>query len=159
MPLILVACLTKPTSILSEWMVTTHVSRALNLEFDRESFSNKLHITSKDNWFFRLKLIPVGLSFWFTWLYIFIPNISLSSTLRNVCSMRSFTMATKFAAGLLLYEGGIKRTVSCLPTAFYRLCSLVFASKISNLRTMISLYIKIHNSFRLITSYHLYHLP
>jgi len=45
LPLLVIACLPKPTGILTECTVTTNVSRALNLEFDWETFSNTLHIT------------------------------------------------------------------------------------------------------------------
>ena len=66
LPLLLIARLGNPTGILTERTDTTNMSRALNLEFDWETFSKTLHITSPDNWSFRLKLIPMGLSFWFT---------------------------------------------------------------------------------------------
>jgi len=118
-PMLLIAWLPKPTGILTECTVNTNVSKALNLEFYCDTLSKTLHITSPDNWYFRLTLIPIGLSFWFTWFFIVIPSISLSSTSRNVCSKRSFTLARKCATGLLLSEGGIKRTISCLPTALY----------------------------------------
>jgi len=104
---------------LTECTVKTIVSRALNLEFDWETFSNTKYITSADNWSFRLKLIPIGLSFWFTSFWIVIPTISLSSTSRNTCLNRSFTLARKCATESLLSEGGIKRTVS----AFLQHCT------------------------------------
>jgi len=40
---------TETVGILTECTVTTNVSRALNLEFDWETFSKTLHIMSADN--------------------------------------------------------------------------------------------------------------
>jgi len=54
---------TKPTGNLTEWRVKTNVFKTLNLEFDREIFSNSLHITSPDKRSFLLKLIPMGYGF------------------------------------------------------------------------------------------------
>jgi len=48
LPMFLIARLPKPTGILTECTVTTNVSRALNLEFDCETLSKTLHITSPD---------------------------------------------------------------------------------------------------------------
>ena len=137
LPLHLIACLQKPKDILTEWTVKTNVSRALNLEFYCETLSKTLHITSPENFSFSLKLIPIGLSFWFNWIWIVISTISVSSTSRNACLKKSFTLARKCATGLLLSEGGIKRTASCLPTALYRLYSLVILWSTSNLRAKI----------------------
>jgi len=54
----------------------------------------------------------------------------------KACSNGSFTLARKCDTGSLASEGGFKRTVSCLISGMNRLCSLVFASTISNLRAM-----------------------
>ena len=64
LPMVLI--LPIPTGILTECTFTIRGTKAINLELDYDTFSNTLHITSPDNSSFLLKLIPIGLSFWFT---------------------------------------------------------------------------------------------
>jgi len=146
LPLLFIALYAKLTAILTEITFMTSVSRAMNLEFDWDTLSKTLHMTSPDSWSFRLKLIPTGLSLWFTWFRIVMPTMSPSPASCNTCPNRSFTLPIKCVTGSLLSEGVIKRALICLPTAFYRLYSLVFLSSMSNLRAMfsLSLYKKIH---------------
>jgi len=84
---------------------------------------------------FLLQLIPMGL-LWFTWFWMVIPTISLSLTFCKAYSEKSFTLARKCPTVSPLSEGGNNRTVSCVPTALYRLLCLLIVSSISNLRAM-----------------------
>jgi len=89
--------------------------------------------------------------------------MSPSPTSRNTCPNRSFTLARKCVTGSLLSEGGIKRAVICLPTAFYRLNCLVFLSSMSDLRAMFFLSLslqKIHTylGYTTLNKTHLPHL-
>jgi len=67
---------TKPTGILRDCTVMINLSRALNLPFYCETFCTKESITSAANRSLRLKLIPIGLSFWFSRFCIVIPTMS-----------------------------------------------------------------------------------
>ena len=78
--------------ILTKCTTTFNVSRALNVEFEWDT-SNTLQITSPDNWSLRLNLITIGLSFWFTSLWLAMPTMSAARTSCNACSNKSFTLA------------------------------------------------------------------
>ena len=95
-----------------------------------------------DNSSLRLKLIPIGLSLWFTSFWIVIPTMSLSLTYYNACSNRSFTLAWKWLTGLAASGGGCSLTVSWVPTALKRLYCLLISPFISNLRS-----ITLHNIY------------
>ena len=83
-----------------------------------------LQITSPDNWSLRLIMRPIGLSFWFTSLWMAIPTMSASCTSCNACSNSSFTLARNWSTGLVSDSlGGLRRTVSCVPTVLKRLYS------------------------------------
>ena len=122
LPILLHVLLPKPPGILIHCTVTTNESKALNLELDSDTLSKGLQITYPDNRSFRLKLIPIGLSFRFR---IVIPAISELPTYFKTLSKRSFTLARKCDTGSLASEGGFKRTVNCLPSALNRLYFLV----------------------------------
>ena len=71
-------------------------------------------------------MFPMGLSFWFPWFWIVIPTISVSSTSRNACSQRSFTLAGKFATGC------IKHIVICFPHR-WTACTLSYSCPLSEI--------------------------
>jgi hypothetical protein len=72
-------------------------------------------ITSAANWSLRLKLISIGLSFWFSRFCIVIPTMSLLVRFCNAWRNRSFRLARKWLTGSLASEGGRKRTTCCPP--------------------------------------------
>ena len=104
---------TENQGILTEFTVIVNRFRALNLQFDCDIFSNGVNITSPDNLSLRLKLILIGLPFWFTRLGIVIPTVPLSLRFCSACSKRSFTLARNWLKGCLALEGGYRRNISC----------------------------------------------
>jgi hypothetical protein len=63
-----------PIGILTETTPQSACRERWTLAFDWTTFSNTLQITSTGNWYLRLKLIPIGLSFWFITLWKAIPS-------------------------------------------------------------------------------------
>jgi len=85
----------------------------------------------------RLKLIPIGLSFWFSRFCNVIPTMSLSLRFCHAWRNRSFKLARKWLTESVASEGGTRRTTSCVPLALKRLYCRVILSSISNLRAMV----------------------
>jgi hypothetical protein len=121
-----------PTGILTECISITNQSNTLNLELEWNTFSNMLHITSPDIWSFRLKLVPIDLSCWLTWLRKEIPTMSLALDDCRAYSNNSFTLAKKWLTGLVwVSEGGVRGAVSWVPTVLNLLFSLVCSVRIT----------------------------
>ena len=129
-----------PTGIATECTTMTSLSRALNRALDWATFSNTDQMTSSDNWSFRLKLIPIALSYTLTSLRIVRPTISESWQFRKAYSNSSVTLAWKWDRGFESSPsaGGKSRTVSSVPVALYRLYCLIISLSIVNLGAAIS---------------------
>jgi len=84
-----------------------------------------------------LKLIPIGLSFWFSRFCTVIPTICLSISYCNAWRNRSFNLARKWLTGSISLAGGRSRITSCVPVALKWPYCRVIVSLISNLRTMV----------------------